>query len=92
MFCPVCGNEENEPMIVNGAKVCQKCGCVIEKNQINKVDNSSQIRIIVIVVFLIIAVWFCGLFILGTMIGLIISAVLTLGIIVIAVLETKNKK
>ena len=31
MFCPVCGNEENEPMIVNGAKVCHKCGCVIEK-------------------------------------------------------------
>ena len=31
MFCPVGGNEENEPLIVNGAKVCHKCGCVIEK-------------------------------------------------------------
>ncbi len=59
MFCPVCGNEENEPLIVNGAKVCHKCGCVIERASVSSTDKNKSITtgsVITLILLLVLSV------------------------------------
>ncbi len=94
MFCPVCGNEENEPMILNGAKVCQKCGCVIEKVKNNEAKQNKVSGIIIVSIIAIILVFIIGVFVIGGLGGIrfsIVLIVLTLGILFFAVMKGKKK-
>lgn len=91
MFCPVCGNEENEPMILNGAKVCQKCGCVIEKVKNNEAKQNKVSGILIVSIIAIILVFIIGVFVIGGLIGILFSIVLALGIFFFAVMKGKKK-
>ena len=91
MFCPVCGNEENEPMILNGAKVCQKCGCVIEKVKNNEAKQNKVSGIIIVSIIAIILVFIIGVIFFGGLIGILLSIVLALGILFFAVMKGKKK-
>ena len=95
MFCPVCGNEENEPIIVNGAKVCQKCGCVIEKVKNNEAKQNKVSGVLIVSIIAIILVFIIGVFVIGRLfgglIGILFSIVLTLGILFFAVMKGKKK-
>jgi len=91
MFCPVCGNEENEPIIVNGAKVCQKCGCVIEKVKNNEAKQNKVSGIIIVSIIAIILVFIIGVIFFGGLGGILFSIVLALGILFFAVMKGKKK-
>ena len=91
MFCPVCGNEENEPMILNGAKVCQKCGCVIEKVKNNEAKQNKVSGILIVSIIAIILVFIIGVIFFGGLGGILFSIVLTLGILFFAVMKGKKK-
>ncbi len=94
MYCQTCGTKADEPTIINGAKVCPKCGCVIERadTDTNKKETitASSIFIIILLIVLSMAV---GLFIVARSIGIIAGAGISLlSIIAVVALYSKKQK
>ncbi len=68
MFCPTCGSEIEEMIEHNGAKICPKCGCVVEiieqTNEDETPHNELSSKLAV-----------CGIVLAGVLLGLLMSGV-----------------
>lgn len=95
MYCQTCGTKADEPTIINGAKVCPKCGCVIERadTDTNKKETITASLIFVIIILLIVLSMAVGLFIVARSIGIIAGAGISLlSIIAVVALYSKKQK